>query len=212
MKLKHLSWFQFSIGVLVLFMGSWAVDLWAAETAPPPIQDQTYLSSMIQYLKDNFTRASWDLIMRWVNFLILVAVIVKYARAPIINFLKGKRAETARAIERIEAKKRQAEEKVKERQIQLEASKERLKLIQDRIVSEGQRQKEMMIASAKQESQILLASAKAKIESQIRDAYQSIRTELIEMAIDKAMTKLPEVLTTNDHEQMIGVWLEEARR
>lgn len=214
MKLHPGSWSKCLIWHLLLFLGLiWAVDLWAAETTPAArVVHDTYLDQFIRYLKTNYTRADWDLTMRWVNFLILAGIIVKYARAPIIGFLKGKRDETARSLEIIEEKKRLAEEKVKEGQIKLKASQDRLKLIQDRIVTEGQRQKEQMITAANQESRIMLESARTKIDSQIRDAYQTIRAELIEAAIDKAMVKLPEMITEHDHQRMIGLWLEEARR
>lgn len=213
MKLKHISWFQSSMGILVFLLGMWAVDIWAAGSgSSSQIIDGAYSSRLIHYLKTNFSRATWDLTMRWVNFLILAGVIVKYAKGPVISFLKGKQAETARSIELIEENKRQVEEKIKERQIQLKASQERLKLIRDRIVSEGQRQKEQMIAAAKQESQIMLASARTRIDSQIRDAYQTIREELIDMAADKAMLKLPRMMTAKDHQEMLGLWMEEAHR
>lgn len=214
MKSRGVSWFKHSIWIAFLLLGVlWALDLWAAETTQAiPVAYDTYLSRLIQYLKANFSRASWDLTMRWVNFLILVAVIVKYARRPLISFLKSKRAETASDIERIEARKASAEEKVKERQIQLQASQERLKLIRDRIVAEGQRQKERMITDARQESRIMLESARARIDSQIRDANQTIRAELIEAAVEKALAKLPALVTEQDHQRMIGLWLEEAHR
>jgi len=205
---KSLRWFPWAT---FLVLGVWAAVAWGAETgSSAPVVHDTYLARLITYLKTNFTRASWDLVMRWVNFLILVAVIVKYARAPVIAFLKGKRAETAHIIEEIEGKKQLAEEKIRERQIELQASKDRLKLIQDRIISEGQRQKEKMIAAAQQESRMMLETAHTKISGQIRDAHQTVRSELIELATEKAMEKIPQMLTKEDHDQMIRLWIEQS--
>jgi F-type H+-transporting ATPase subunit b len=112
----------------------------------------------------------------------------------------------------IEEKKRLAEEKVNAGQIKLQAGKERLKLIHDRIVSEGQRQKEKMIAAAKQEARIMLETAHTKIGGQIRDAHHTIRAELIEAATEKALEKLPRLITDQDHERMIRLWMEESER
>jgi F-type H+-transporting ATPase subunit b len=191
----------------------WTAAAWAADTAASAqITYDTYLSRLMQYLKENLTRDSWDLFMRWVNFLILVAVIVKYARTPVLDFLRSKRAETARTFELIDDKKRLAEEKIKEGQMQLQASDERLKLIQDRIVAEGHRQKEKMIVAAEIESRLLLESAKAKVNSRIRDAHQRIRVELVELATEKAIAKLPELMTDQDHERMIDIWMEASER
>ncbi len=202
---------KISIWFILLALGTWATAAWAAETAPSSnAADNASLSQLIQYLKTNYTRATWDLVMRWVNFLILVAVIIKYARAPVMGFLKGKQAETARAIERIEAEKQLAEQKVREGRIKLQASQKRLELIRDRIVSEGQRQKAKMIDAAKHESRIMLESARSRVDNQIRDAYQIIRAELIESAAEKAMAKLPRLMTDQDHERMVGLWMDKA--
>jgi hypothetical protein len=81
------------MGILVFLLGMWALDIWAAETGPSTqIFDDTYLARLIHYLKTNYSRATWDLTMRWVNFLILAVVIVKYSKQPLISFLKGKQA------------------------------------------------------------------------------------------------------------------------
>ena len=83
-------------------------------------------------------------------------------------------------------------------------------MIQSRIVSEGQRQKEELIAAAEQESRVMLASARTRIDSQIQEAYQTIRAELIETAADKAMDRLPRLMTAEDHERMVGLWMDKA--
>ena len=38
-------------------------------------------------------RPTYDLVMRWVNFLILVIIIVKYMRKPLGDFIAGKQRE-----------------------------------------------------------------------------------------------------------------------
>lgn len=206
-------WTRWCLWIGLLAIGGWTTLAWGAESgSSSPVVHDTYLARLIEYIKLNYTRATWDLVMRWVNFLILVAVIVKYARTPVIDFLKGKRAETAHTIEEIDEKKRLAEEKIKARQIELQASKERLKLIQNRIVSEGQRQKEKMIAAAQQESRMMLETAHSKISGQIRDAHQTIRTELIETATQKALEKIPAMMTERDHDQMVHLWMEQSGR
>jgi F-type H+-transporting ATPase subunit b len=199
--------------VALCILGFYATTAWAAGSVSAANGDDgSFLTQTIQYMKTNFSRATWDLVMRYVNFLILVAVIIKYARVPMISFLKGKQAETARAIERIETEKKLAEQKVREGRSKLEASRARLETIKSRIVSEGQRQKEELIATAEQESRIMIESARTRIDSQIREAYQIIREEIIESATEKAMEKLPRLMTDRDHARMVGLWMETAGR
>jgi F-type H+-transporting ATPase subunit b len=154
-----------------------------------------------------FTRESYDLLMRWVNFIILAFLIVKYARRPVANFLKEKRNEISSLVEQYEAEKKEALDKIRESQIQLETSQERLELIKEKIVAEGQRRKEQLIADAKEESRLLLDSARQKIQGQIREAYHTLRAELIDEAAEKALIKLPGMVTQEDQERFIRQWL-----
>jgi F-type H+-transporting ATPase subunit b len=214
--LKPLTVNPWKIGVsLVLpaLIGLWAGAVWAADAASGTgaVYD-TALSRLLTYMQENYTRATWDYVMRWVNFAILAGLIIKYARTPLINFLKEKKAETARAIQRFEAQKLQAEEKIRDARIQLEASKQRLALIHERIVAEGKNRKETMIQEAKDESRLMLSAAHTRIDNQIQEAARTIKTELIDAAFDNAMDKLPRMITEDDHRRLLNQWMEEAGR
>ena len=187
--------------VFLTAAGLWAAEVWAADPAAVP---ETVFGTSLP-------RVTWDLIMRWINFIILAGLIIKYARAPLMEFLNGEKAKTARTIGQVEEKKRLAEEKIREGQIKLKASEERLSLIQDRIVAEGKKRREQMIVEAEDESRLMLSAARMRIDSQIRDAYESIRSEMIDTAVEKAMAKLPLAMTAADHEQWIATWVNQAQ-
>jgi F-type H+-transporting ATPase subunit b len=160
----------------------------------------------------NENRQTWDLIMRWVNFIILAAVIIKYARAPLAQFLKEKKAETSLSIKQLEEKRAEAELKIRDGQIQLKSSQDKLALIKKRILTEGQKRKEKIIEDARQESGRMLTAAQVKIENQIRDAAEKIKVELIDKAVQRAEVKLPQLLVRRDHNRLIEQWLDAARQ
>jgi F0F1-type ATP synthase membrane subunit b/b' len=130
----------------------------------------------------------------------------------LVDFLKGSQTETAQFIQRLEEKKREAEGKIQEGQTQLEDSKTRLEQIAERYVSDGRQRKEQIIEDAKTESRLLLEAAQARIANQIQEANRTIRAELIEAAVEKAMVKLPKMITDKDNERMIALWMEEAQQ
>jgi F-type H+-transporting ATPase subunit b len=163
----------------------------------------------INFINEN--RQTWDLIMRWVNFIILAVVIIKYARAPLMQFLKEKRAETSLTIKQMEEKKAEAELKIRDGQIQLKSSQDKLALIKERILAEGQKRKEKIIDEARQESRLMLTTAQVKIENQIRDAAEKIKVELIDMAVQRAEARLPQLLARQDHNRLIEQWMDAAR-
>jgi hypothetical protein len=57
------------------------------------------------YAADAPWRPTYDMAMRWVNFIILVAVIVKYGKEPIKDFLKLQKSEVVSEISQLEAEK-----------------------------------------------------------------------------------------------------------
>lgn len=155
-------------------------------------------------------RPIFDLVMRWINFLILAFVLIKFSRMPIKNFLAGKKEKIAIEIKELESAKNRILEQIDERRTQIENSRERLEQLKKTIVAQGEKNKLKIIADAEQESKILLASAQKKIESRISDAREAIKAELVDDAIALAMKKLPKVITEQDNQKFIDAFLKGA--
>jgi F-type H+-transporting ATPase subunit b len=130
-----------------------------------------------------------------------VLIIAKYARAPIKKFFSGKKEEMAQQIENIEKEKKAAEEKIKEAQDMLAEGKVRFAKLKQRIIEEGEKKKQKIVEDAQQESQILLESTHKKIDSQFLEARQAFKSELAEMAISKAMERLPHEINEEDNQK-----------
>jgi F-type H+-transporting ATPase subunit b len=161
---------------------------------------------------DLFTRHNYDLIMRWINFIILAVVAIKFGRKPLLQFLDNQKKSISQPFEKLEAQKKQAEAQVRESQKLLDNSRNRLKQLQDRIITDGQNQKDRIISEAQKEAQIMMEAAQNKIEGQRKMAYANVRAELIDMASELALARLPEVITSRDQDQMIHTWLEQAEK
>ena len=158
----------------------------------------------------NDWRPMFDLVMRWVNFLILAFLIIKFSRLPIKSFLAGKKEDIAREIEELESAKDQMLLKIDESRQQIENSKDRLSKLKKTIIAQGEKNKIKIIKDAERESKILLESAKQKIESRISDAREVIKLELVDEAIALAMQKLPENITDQDNQKFIDAFIDSA--
>ena len=155
----------------------------------------------------NGFRPTWDLIMRWVNFIILVAVIVKFGRRPLRDFLEGRREEVAFELKRLEEQKAAATEKVQDVYRQLENRRERFEEIKARILKQSEARKEQMIEQARRESDMLLENARRKIDFQIQKARQQLRSELVDSAVDQALKLLPRHITAEDNSKILEAYI-----
>lgn len=155
-------------------------------------------------------RPTFDLVMRWLNFGIIVFILVKYTRTPIKDFLLSRREEVAQKIERVEEEKEAAQKKIQDAARILDESEVRFARVKERIIQEGEIKKQKLIEDARQESRILLESTMKKIDNQVLDAQKALKLELVDAAISLAMKRLPDVITTEDNQNFTNQFLASA--
>ena len=153
-------------------------------------------------------RSTFDVVMRWLNFVIIAFVLVKFGRKPIKDFFANRRQEIDHQIKKYEQQKEAAEEKIAEATQMLNNSIARFEKIKMRIVEDGEKKKQQIIEGARQESRILLEGTKQRIENQIVGAGNLIRSELIESAIALAEKRLPEEITAVDEQKLLDHFME----
>lgn len=152
-------------------------------------------------------RPTYDLVMRWLNFLILVFIIVKFGRQPLLNFLKGKQEEIGAQIDRIEKEKEELSAAADAARQQLEESAQRLEAIKQRIIERGEKRKREIITEARQEGRHIMESARRKVEGTILQAKNKVRKEMIDQAVNIALERLPAEITAQDNEQLFERFL-----
>lgn len=152
-------------------------------------------------------RKVWDNIMLFVNFGILVFLFVKYAKKPLINFLRSERESVEQQIHELTDKKQGV-------QSQRDAEAEQIKDI-DRIIGEirssilemGEREKEKIIQQGKSLAEKMIRDAEAYSESRIVAARQELSEEMVYMALSMAREKLLKNITEKDNDHLIDQFI-----
>jgi F-type H+-transporting ATPase subunit b len=153
-------------------------------------------------------RPTYDIVMRWLNFGILIVLFFRYARKPLVAFLNGQSRQIEENIQRFEKEKEAIRTRVNELLKERKEGREKLQRIKKRFISQGELKKQKIIDDAKKESHLLLESAKRKIEHEITSAREKLQTEMVDQAIDMAMQKLPQLMTDQDTQNSMKVYLE----
>jgi F-type H+-transporting ATPase subunit b len=156
-------------------------------------------------------RETYDLVLRWANFLILAFLIVKFARTPLKDFLKGQKEKLAAEIGKKEKEKERATAEVKDIMTALNESETRFASLKERIVVQGKKKKEQIVDAAKAQSRQLLEETKKRVKYQIEQAKQQLKAELVDTAIELAMDRLPREMTGEDNEKFFDQFLREAQ-
>jgi F-type H+-transporting ATPase subunit b len=156
-------------------------------------------------------RATYDIVMMWVNFSILAFLIVKYGRKPLIRFLEGESRKTAEDLQRGEENKQQMDRRFQETVDSLDDSRKRIDSIRERILREGERRKQEIIESARRERQLMLERTRQKIDTQIAEAQLRLKRELVDRAVAIALERLPAEITAEEQLRLVDRFLRETQ-
>jgi len=157
--------------------------------------------------KSSNWRPMYDLIMRYINFGIIVFVIIKYGKTPIMNFLRGQKEKLAKEIKRLEDEKENVASQVKAMVKTIDESEERFEELKERIVDQGEKKKAEIIQAAQAHSESMIVDAKRRIESHFLQAKNDFRAELIDTAADLALKRFPKEMTPEDDEKFTREFL-----
>jgi F-type H+-transporting ATPase subunit b len=152
-------------------------------------------------------RPIYDLILRYINFGIIVFVIVKYGKTPIMNFLRGQKEKLAKEIQQLEDEKENVASQVKEMVKTIDESEERFEELKERIVDQGKKKKAEIIQAAQAHSESMILDAKRRIQSHFLQAKHDFRAELIDAAVDLALERFPKEMTPEDDEKFTREFL-----
>jgi F-type H+-transporting ATPase subunit b len=155
-------------------------------------------------------RPIYDVIMRWINFGIIVFVVYKYARKPIMNFLRGQKDKVAGEIKELEARRDEMVAKIDQTQKDIVESDVRFAKLKERIIQQGERKKTEIIESAQSHGKAMIEDAKRRVDTHFLQAKDTFKSELIDKAIEMALEKLPRQITPEDNEKFTRDFLDGA--
>jgi F-type H+-transporting ATPase subunit b len=156
-------------------------------------------------------RETYDPVLRWVNFLILAFLIVKFARTPLKDFLKGQKEKLSAEIGKKEKEKEKATAEVKDIMTALNESETRFADLKERVVEQGKKRKDQIIEDTKEQSRQMLEETKKRVKYQIEKAKQQLKAELVDTAVELAMDRLPREMTGEDNEKFLDQFLRGAQ-
>jgi len=140
-------------------------------------------------------RPTYDTVMMWVNFFILVALWVKLLRHPLRNFLTTQRDAVKDTLESLEKEKHRIETEIQALRVSLEERQQRAADLHERMVAQGEEERREIVAEAEVEAQRRLLKARQMIEARHREACRRLRNEMVDSAIHRALEELPQHMT-----------------
>jgi len=148
-------------------------------------------------------RATWDLAMRIINFAILVFVIYKYGKDPLIKFLASKRASVELSLEELEKEKQNLTRQQEEQDRLFTAIDDKMASIRDYYRRLGEDEKEKIMERARIHRNQMLEDAGLRAERELEKARGVFRAEVVDMALHLAEQRIRQNITVADDRLLV---------
>jgi F-type H+-transporting ATPase subunit b len=151
-----------------------------------------------------------DIVFQLLMFIILMALLKKYAWGPLMGVMKQREEYVAGEITAAENSRKEAEKLLEEhRNLLKEARTEAQNLIEN-AKKQGDVQREEIIAAARAEAERLKEGAKLEIEQQKERAVAAIREQVAHLSVLIASKVIEKELSAEDQDKLINEYIQEA--
>ncbi len=154
--------------------------------------------------KESAGRKLWDNFMLFVNFGILVFLFIKYAKTPMMNYLRSQRDSVEEGLDELTERKQGVQSQRDAEADQIEDIDRIIEEIRSKILEMGKKEKEKIIQQGRALADKTIQDAKTYSENRIVAARQELSEEMVDMALSMAREKLLKGMTHKDHDNLVN--------
>ena len=153
-----------------------------------------------------------DLVHPALNLLLLLAVIIYFARKPIKAFFGERRTQIQDELRRAAELKTEAESRYTDWQRRLTDLDTELETIRATARERAEAERERIVADAEAAAERTRRDAHAAVEQELRRARERLREEASQLAIEIAAERLEEQLTDDDRSRLLDEFVQRIER
>lgn len=151
-----------------------------------------------------------DILFQLVMFIILLALLKKFAWGPLMGIMQQREEHIANEIEAAEQSRAEAKKLLEEQRSLLKEARTEAQGLIDNAKKQGDVQREEIIAAARTESERIKESAKLEIGQQKEQAVAAIREQVASLSVLIASKVIEKELSAADQEKLINEYIQEA--
>jgi F-type H+-transporting ATPase subunit b len=145
---------------------------------------------------------------RVINFSVLFIALFLILKKPVSQTLNGRIEGIKTELEGLEAKKREAEQKLAEYNKQIASLDREAEKIVAEYIKQGKAAGERILEESKKAAEKLEEQARRNIENEFKNAKLKLQKDIMEKALTKAEELLKEKITSEDHNRLVDEYLE----
>ena len=152
-------------------------------------------------------RVIWDNIMLWFNFGVLVFLFIKYAKKPLMGFLRGESNKIEENLTDVETKLKNTKSIMDSETVNLKDLDGRIQEMREDIIALSQREKERIIEKTKITASQMIEDANKESTYKLDIAKRAIEAEMMDIALTIVEGRLKGGMKSEDNELLIDDFL-----
>ncbi|MEH7387246.1 F0F1 ATP synthase subunit B [Bacillus sp. JJ1521] len=150
-----------------------------------------------------------DIIFQLVVFIVLLALLKKFAGGPLMNIMKQREEHIANEIDSAEKNHQEAKKIAEEQRELLKKSRTEAAELIENARKLGEEQKEGIIQAARDEANRLKEAAKQEIITEKEQAVTALREQVASLSVLVASKVIEKELSLADQEKLINEYIQE---
>jgi F-type H+-transporting ATPase subunit b len=150
-----------------------------------------------------------DILYQLVIFLVLLALLKKFALGPIMNMMKQREEHIANEITSSEERNKEAQKLIEEQRELLKQARLEAQSLVENAKKLGEQQKEEIIQAAREESGRLKDGALKEIEQEKEQAVAALRAQVASLSVLIASKVIEKELNEQAQEKLINDYINE---
>lgn len=153
---------------------------------------------------------SGDIIFQLLVFLVLLALLKKFAWGPLMGIMKQREEHIANEINSAENSRLEAKKLLEEQRSLLKEARTEAQGLIENARKQGDVQREEIIAAARAEAERVKETAMIEIDQEKEKAVAAIREQVASLSVLIASKVIEKELTAEDQDKLINQYIQEA--
>ncbi|MDP4162764.1 MAG: F0F1 ATP synthase subunit B [Bacillota bacterium] len=151
-----------------------------------------------------------DIVFQLVMFLILLALLKKFAWGPLMGIMKQREEHISGEITAAENSNLEAKKLLEEQRALLKEARTDAQNLMENARKQGDIQREEIVVAARAEAERIKEAAKLEIDTQKEKAVAAIREQVASLSVMIASKVIEKELSAADQDQLINEYIQEA--
>ena len=144
---------------------------------------------------------------RSIVFVVLVVILYKLLKKPVLNFLDNRTDDIKKAIKDAETAAENAKTELTNYEIKMKSFESDLEAMKEKSMAAADTEKKIILDDAAKQIEKLQDFAESLIESEKRKAVEDLKNEVVVKALEAAYGRLGEELTAEKQKQLLNEYI-----